>query len=97
VRRGVCRDLLTEITRALPPSAFWGRGRWQVDAAIVCGDFPWTEREIFFLNGARAEGFGKFGVSEIVFGDEDAPLVSLSTGAVPGREDRRMGERLAAT
>jgi len=30
-------------------------------------EFSLNEREIGFLNGARAEGFGKFGVSEIVF------------------------------
>src|SRR5256885_12153685 len=40
------------------------------DAALCPGEFAVHEREIGLLQGARLKGFGKFGVSEIVFGDD---------------------------
>ncbi len=46
-------------------------GDGKFDGAFCSGEFSLDEREIGFLNGTRAKGFGKFGVREIVFGDED--------------------------
>lgn len=43
----------------------------KLDAAFCAGEFSLHEREIRFLNSARAKSFGKFGMCEIVFGDED--------------------------
>lgn len=43
----------------------------EFDAAARGGEFSLHEREICFLNGARAKSFRKFRVGEIVFGDED--------------------------
>lgn len=46
-------------------------GDGEFDAAARRGKFSLHEREIRFLNDARAKRFGKLGVSEIVFGDEN--------------------------
>src|ERR1700757_561246 len=46
-------------------------GDGKFDAAFCSGEFSLHEGEIGFLDGARAKGFGKFGVCEIIFGDED--------------------------
>jgi len=43
----------------------------KLDSASRGGEFTLHESKIGFVDGARAEVFGKFGVSEIVFGNEN--------------------------
>jgi len=45
----------------------------QIDASGFFREFTLYQRDVSFLDGALAEGFAKFGVRGIIFGDEDNP------------------------
>src|SRR6184192_442196 len=67
-------------------------------AALCAGEFPVHEREIGLLHRARLKGFGEFGVSEIVFRDDDC-AARVFVQAVDDTGPQRIAtlrERLAA-